>query len=162
MTSLPLHLQDDSNPGFGSLQETMYGRLMTSAVKKRSVSVPALNAVSFTRGICRQQLPLAASSFEGTNMKRETSLFLTLGLLSAIAPPIFAQDLQGQPDPVPPPSIIGPQLIAWSELKKPQPIMQPKPASLDVKPSNQKAEPQVQQPQDQAPPTGNEGKKQQR
>jgi hypothetical protein len=58
--------------------------------------------------------------------------------------------------------MIGLQLIAWSELKKPQPIMQPKPASLDVKPSNQKAEPQVQQPQDQAPPTGNEGRKQQR
>jgi len=96
-------------------------------------------------------------------MKRETSLFfLTLGLLSAIAPPIFAQDLPGQPDPVPPPSIIGPQLIAWSELKKPQPIMHPKPASADVKPSNQKAEPQLQQLQDQAPPTGNEGKKQQR
>jgi hypothetical protein len=111
---------------------------------------------------CRQQLPLAASSFEGTNMKRETSLFLTLGLLSAIAPPIFAQDLPGQPDPVPPPSIIGPQLIAWSELKKPQPIMHPKPRSADVEPSNQKAEPQLQQPQDQAPPTGNEGKKQQR
>ena len=98
-------------------------------------------------------------------MKRETSLFLTLGLLSAIAPPIFAQDLPGQPDPVPPPSIIGPQLIAWSELKKPQPIMHPKPASLDVEPSNQKAEPQVQpvqQPQEQAPPTGSEGKKEQK
>jgi hypothetical protein len=95
-------------------------------------------------------------------MKRETSLFLTLGLLSAMAPPIFAQDLQGQPDPVPPPSMIGPHLIVWSELKKPQPIMHPKPASADVEPSNQKAEAQVQQPQDQAPPTGNEGKKHQR
>ena len=50
-------------------------------------------------------------------MRRETSLFLTLGLLSTIAPPIFAQDLQGQPDPVPPSSIIvGPQLIAWSGI----------------------------------------------
>ena len=96
-------------------------------------------------------------------MKRETSLFfLTLGLLSAIAPPIFAQDLQGQPDPVPPPSLIGSQLIAWSELKKPQPIMRPKPASADVEPSNQKVEPQVQQPQDQAPPPGIEGEKQQK
>ena len=95
-------------------------------------------------------------------MKRETSLFLTLGLLSAIASPIFAQDLPGQPDPVPPPSTIGPQLIAWSELKKPQPIMHPKPASADAEPSHQKAEPQLPQPQDQAPPTGNEGKKRQR
>jgi hypothetical protein len=42
------------NRGFGSLQETMYGRLMSSAVKKRSVGVHALNAVCITRGICRQ------------------------------------------------------------------------------------------------------------
>ena len=67
-------------------------------------------------------------------MRRETSLFLTLGLLSAIAPPIFAQDLQGQPDPVPPSSIIiGPQLIAWSELQKPQPVERP-----EQKPAEQK------------------------
>jgi hypothetical protein len=59
-------------------------------------------------------------------MRRETSLFLTLGLLSAIAPPIFAQDPQGQPDPVPPSNVIvGPQLIAWSELQKPHPIERP-------------------------------------
>ena len=58
-------------------------------------------------------------------MRRETSLFLTLGLLSAIAPPIFAQDLQGRPDPVPPSTVlVGPQLIAWSELQKPQPVQQ--------------------------------------
>ena len=95
-------------------------------------------------------------------MKRETSLFLTLGLLSAISPPIFAQDLQGQPDPVPPSSLIGPQLIAWSELKKPQPIMHPQPAGADVEPPSLKAEPQVQQPQDQAPPPGIEGEKQQK
>src|ERR1700720_450376 len=95
-------------------------------------------------------------------MKRETSLFLTLGLLSAIASPIFAQDLQGQPDPVPPPSIIGSQLIAWSELKISPPIMHPQPASPDDEPSNQKAEPQVQHPQDQPPPTGNDGDKQQK
>ncbi len=57
-------------------------------------------------------------------MRRETSLFLTLGLLSVIAPPIFAQDLQGRPDPVPPSKItIGPQLVAWSELQKPQPVV---------------------------------------
>lgn len=58
-------------------------------------------------------------------MKRETSLFLTLGLLSAMAPPIFAQDPASQPDTVPPTSMIGPQLIAWSELQKLQPIPQP-------------------------------------
>ena len=58
-------------------------------------------------------------------MKRETSLLLTLGLFSGIASPIFAQDLQSQPDPVPPANIVGPQLIAWSELQKPRPIPLP-------------------------------------
>jgi len=60
-------------------------------------------------------------------MRRETSLLLTLGLLSVIVPPIFAQDLQSQPDPVPPTNAIGPQLIAWSELQKPRPIPLPQP-----------------------------------
>jgi hypothetical protein len=76
-------------------------------------------------------------------MKRETSLFLTLGLLSAIAPPIFAQDLQGRPDPVPPSNVIvGPQLIAWSELQKPQPVERPeqKPAEHKDEPSQKASE----------------------
>jgi hypothetical protein len=60
-------------------------------------------------------------------MRRETSLFLTLSLFSTIVPPIFAQDLPGRPDPVPPPptNVIGPQLIVWSEMQKPQPIPEP-------------------------------------
>jgi hypothetical protein len=87
-------------------------------------------------------------------MKRETSLFLTLGLLSAIAPPIFAQDLPSQPDPVPPTSILGPQLIVWSELQRPQPIPQPAAApTRDDKQPNQKPEPATapdRQPQSEA------------
>jgi hypothetical protein len=83
-------------------------------------------------------------------MKRETSLFLTLGLLSAIAPPIFAQDLHGQPDPVPPIQVIGPQLIAWSELQQPRPIPQPgaEPRRIDGQPDQkpQQSAPSVQQP----------------
>lgn len=55
-------------------------------------------------------------------MRRETSLLLTLGLLSTMVPPLFAQDLQGRPDPVPPSSTIGQQLVAWSAVQKPQPI----------------------------------------
>ncbi|MGC2647043.1 MAG: hypothetical protein WA261_12265, partial [Candidatus Sulfotelmatobacter sp.] len=86
-------------------------------------------------------------------MRRETSLFLTLGLLSTIAPPIFAQDLQGQPDPVPPSSIIvGPQLIAWSELQKPQPVELPqrKPAEQRNQPDQKPTEPPAQSAQPQA------------
>jgi hypothetical protein len=84
-------------------------------------------------------------------MKRETSFVLTLGLLSAITTPIFAQDMHGQPDPAPATSIIGPQLIAWSELQKPRPIPEPVPApGGNHKQSNQKQEPappSVQHPQ---------------
>jgi hypothetical protein len=58
-------------------------------------------------------------------MKRETSLLLVLGLLSTIVPPLFAQDPQGRPDPVPPSNDVGSQLIVWSEVQKPQPIPQP-------------------------------------
>jgi hypothetical protein len=58
-------------------------------------------------------------------MRRETSILLTLSLFSTIVPPIFAQDLQGRPDPVPPPNVIGPQLIVWSEMQRPQPIPEP-------------------------------------
>jgi hypothetical protein len=58
-------------------------------------------------------------------MRRETSLLLTLSLFSTIVPPIFAQDLQGRPDPVPPTNVLGPQLIVWSEMQRPQPIPEP-------------------------------------
>jgi hypothetical protein len=61
-------------------------------------------------------------------MKRETSLFATLGVLVVIAPLVFAQNLQTQPSPALPSDILGPQLIAWSQLQKPQPVPQPLPA----------------------------------
>jgi hypothetical protein len=97
-------------------------------------------------------------------MRRETSLFLTLGLLSTIAPPIFAQDLQGQPDPVPPSSItVGPQLIAWSELQKPQPVERSdqKPAEQRNQQDQKPTEPPAQsaQPHADAPnSSGNQGR----
>jgi hypothetical protein len=95
-------------------------------------------------------------------MRRETSLFLTLGFLSAIAPPIFAQDLQGRPDPVPPSSVIvGPQLIAWSELQKPQPVEQPeqKPAEHKDQPRQNAAEPAASSAQQTHSVTGNQKEK---
>jgi hypothetical protein len=84
-------------------------------------------------------------------MKRETSLLATLGFLLAIAPFMFAQDLQTQPSPVLPSDILGPQLIAWSQLQKPQPVPQPlpppdrpvqQPAQQQGQPANPPAQPQ--------------------
>ena len=60
-------------------------------------------------------------------MRRETSLLATLILLLGTVPPMSAQDLQGQLSPALPSDILGPQLIAWSQLQKPQPVPQPLP-----------------------------------
>jgi hypothetical protein len=51
-----------------------------------------------------------------------TSLLITFGVLSAIAPLMLAQDVQSQPSPVLPSNILGSQLIVWSQLQKPQPL----------------------------------------
>ena len=58
-------------------------------------------------------------------MKRATtltSLLTTFGVLSALAPLMLAQDVQSQPSPALPTNILGPQLIVWSQLQKPQPL----------------------------------------
>ncbi len=63
-------------------------------------------------------------------MKREThpSGILVLGFLLTSLPLMFAQDLQIQRNPALPSDILGPQLIAWSQLQKPQPVLQPQPS----------------------------------
>jgi hypothetical protein len=60
-------------------------------------------------------------------MTRETSLLATVALLTFSAPLMFSQGVQRQPSPVPPSEILGPQLIAWSQVQKPQPVPAPLP-----------------------------------
>ena len=60
-------------------------------------------------------------------MKRETSLLAMLIFLWGSFLPMLAQDLQARPSPALPSDILGPQLIAWSQLQKPQPVPQPLP-----------------------------------
>jgi hypothetical protein len=96
----------------------------------------------------------AASSFGGS-MKRETSLLAMLICLLGTVPPMLAQDLRGQPSPALPSDILGPQLIAWSQLQKPQPVPQPLPpperpipqTAQQAQPSNPPAQPQPPAPQ---------------
>ncbi len=57
-------------------------------------------------------------------MKREIKV-AALIFLFATAPLMFSQDLQGKPSPVLPSEILGPQLIAWSQMQKPQPVQEP-------------------------------------
>jgi hypothetical protein len=74
-------------------------------------------------------------------MKRRTSLLATLLFLSVTLPLTFAQNLKSEPSPVLPSDILGPQLIAWSQVQKPQPVPQPLPppdrAAQSAQPTDQ-------------------------
>src|SRR5271170_1543788 len=73
-------------------------------------------------------------------VRRETSSLTTIVFLLVTFPLMFAQDPQTQPSPALPADILGPQLIAWSQLQKPQPVPQPLP------PPDRPVQPQAQQP----------------
>jgi hypothetical protein len=56
-------------------------------------------------------------------MKRATRILANTFLIVAITPAIAAQHVT-QPSPAPPSSdVLGPQLVAWSALQKPQPLL---------------------------------------
>lgn len=59
-------------------------------------------------------------------MKR-ASWWAALVFLFATAPVMLSQVLQSKPSPAPPSEILGPQLIAWSQMQKPQPVPEPLP-----------------------------------
>jgi hypothetical protein len=72
--------------------------------------------------------------------------------LLGIVPPMLAQDLQGQLSPALPSDILGPQLIAWSQLQKPQPVPQPlPPPDRPVSQPDQQTQPTNPQAQQQQP-----------
>jgi hypothetical protein len=83
-------------------------------------------------------------------MKRETRLLAALLFLPGFVSLMIAQGVQSQPSPVLPSDILGPQLIAWSQLQKPQPVPQPllpperpiSQAAQQVQPANPSAQPQ--------------------
>lgn len=58
-------------------------------------------------------------------MKPVTRVLVIASLVVGINPTVMSQDSPSNPSPVPPSSdAIGAQLIAWSELQKPQPLFQ--------------------------------------
>lgn len=85
--------------------------------------------------------------------KRETGSVAVLAFLLAAAVPLaFSQDPQ-KPSPVPPVEILGPQLIAWSQMQKPQPLADLLPSPLQQSqekrgqaPNNSAEAPPQQQP----------------
>jgi hypothetical protein len=80
-------------------------------------------------------------------MKRQTGITVLALLLAST--PTFSQDL-GKPTPVAPGKFLGPQLIAWSQTQKPQPVADaaPQPNQTDNpgQSSNEKAQAPAQQP----------------
>jgi hypothetical protein len=88
-------------------------------------------------------------------MKRETTLAVAITFLLAV-PALSGQDVNIRPSPAAPSDVVGAQLVAWSEVQKPQPLSHPLPgdrpeSQLDQQPaspnhSNQQASaPQAQQ-----------------
>jgi hypothetical protein len=86
-------------------------------------------------------------------VKRETSPLAALVFLMVTLPLMFAQDPQTQPSPALPSDTLGPQLIAWSQLQKPQPVPQLmlQPDRPVQQPDGQRANPPAKQEQPAAP-----------
>jgi hypothetical protein len=55
-------------------------------------------------------------------MKRETTLAGAITFLLAVVPALCGQDANIRPSPAAPSDIVGAQLVAWSEVQKPQPL----------------------------------------
>jgi len=87
-------------------------------------------------------------------VKPETSRLATLVFVLVTLPLMFGQGPQPQPRPALPPDILGPQLIAWSQLQKPQPVPQLmlEPDRPMQQPDVQRANPPAKQEQPAAPP----------
>jgi hypothetical protein len=77
-------------------------------------------------------------------MYRKTSIFATSVFVLGLTASSFGQEPQIQPSPALPASVIGPQLIVWSQAQKPRPVPQPLP------PPDQPGQHQNQPPQGQA------------
>jgi len=72
-------------------------------------------------------------------MKRVTnslSALIFLLLLLAAAPLLFSQNQAGKPSPTMPSEILGPQLIAWSQVQQPQPVSHSDPMAQQSRPSS--------------------------
>lgn len=82
-------------------------------------------------------------------MKRETNSLAAFVFLLATAPLTFSQNLRGgKPSPILPSDILGPQLIAWSQVQKPQPMSSSDQAAQQSEPSQSQ---EAQQPPQQEP-----------
>ncbi len=70
-------------------------------------------------------------------MKQKTSLLVTTGFLLILAGSMFAQGVQPEPAPALPSGVLGPDLIAWSQMQTPRPVPQPLPPDQNPRPQQQ-------------------------
>ena len=83
---------------------------------------------------------------------RQSSLLPALVFLLASAPLMFSQSFEGKPSPSLTSEIPGPQLIAWSQVQKPQPVPQPlPPPDRPVQQSADQPEPSASAPSQELP-----------
>jgi hypothetical protein len=60
-------------------------------------------------------------------VKQKASVIATTGFLLILCGSMFAQGVQAEPAPVLPSGVLGPDLIAWSQMQTPRPVPQPLP-----------------------------------
>ncbi len=60
-------------------------------------------------------------------MKQKASVIATTGFLLILCGSMFAQGVQAEPAPALPSGVLGPDLIAWSQMQTPRPVPQPLP-----------------------------------
>jgi hypothetical protein len=60
-------------------------------------------------------------------MKQKAGVLVTMGFLLILCASMCAQGVQPEPAPALPSGVLGPDLIAWSQMQTPRPVPQPLP-----------------------------------
>jgi hypothetical protein len=71
-------------------------------------------------------------------MKQKAGVLVTMGFLLILCASMCAQGVQPEPAPALPSGVLGPDLIAWSQMQTPRPVPQPLPPD-----QNPRAQPQA-------------------
>lgn len=72
-------------------------------------------------------------------VKQKTPILAATCFLLILAGSMFAQGVQSEPAPALPSSVLGPDLIAWSQMQTPRPVPQPLPPDQNPRAPQQPA-----------------------
>ncbi len=73
-------------------------------------------------------------------MKQKATILATAAFLLIMAGSMLAQGVQSEPAPALPSSVLGPDLIAWSQMQTPRPVPQPLPPDQNPRAPQQPTE----------------------